>query len=162
MILIDTSVYIATIDDSELEGLLEELSQKAFIQSCDVVEEEIHDSSEFLRKTGRRERAERLRLIYAKIIEGTIGKTERIFNLAQEYQKEAGLSRRQQKDIENDFLIVASAAVAGVKTVLSFNRKTMCSYNMVKVYDSVNGRNRYKTPKFLTRREDLSQLLKLP
>ena len=160
MILIDTSVYIAAAQDVELEKLLDDLSQKIFIQSCDVVEEEIHDSLEFLRKTDRKQQAEELGLVYAKLHKGNIAKSERIFNLALEYHKEAQLSKNQHKDIENDFLIVASASVASVQTILSLNRKTMASEEMVKVYNLVNPRNKYKTPKFLTSREALSQFLK--
>ena len=160
MILIDTSLYIAAVQDIELEKLLEGLSQKAFIQSCDVIEEEIHDSSEFLRRTNRKQQAEKLRLIYDKVHKGNIGKTERIFNLAKEYHKSAELSKKQDKDIKNDFLIVASASVAGVETILSLNRKTMASEEMVKIYNTINPRNKYRAPIFLTAREALSQFLK--
>ena len=76
MILIDTSVYIAAAQDVELEKLLDDLSQKIFIQSCDVVEEEIHDSLEFLRKTDRKQQAEELGLVYAKLHKGNIAKSE--------------------------------------------------------------------------------------
>ncbi len=160
MILIDTSVYIAAIADDQLEKLLEELSQKIFIQSCDVVEVEIQDSSEHLRRTNRKQQAEELKLIYNKIREGTITTTPRIVNLAREYHEESDLSKKQQKDIENDFLIVASASVGGIKTIMSFNRKTMASEEMRKVYNIVNTRSNCITPVFITTREELSKLLK--
>ncbi|MBI5347539.1 MAG: PIN domain-containing protein [Candidatus Aenigmarchaeota archaeon] len=160
MILIDTSVYIGAAEDSSIEKLLEDISEKFFVQSCDIVEREINSSSEFLRRTDRKEESEKLKLIYEKIRKGTIRTSERISNLAQEYHKEAGrLSKQQHKDIKNDFLIVASASVAGVKKVLSFNRKTMAAGSMVAVYQLVNGRYNYKTPAFLTTKEGLSVLL---
>ncbi len=162
MILVDTSVYIAAAQDVELEKLLEELSQKVFIQSCDVVEKEIHKSSEFLRKTERKQQAEELKLIYGKMHKGIITTTERIINLVQQYHEGVNISRDKHKDIENDFLIVASASVGSVKTILSLNRKTMASEEMKKVYSIVNSRNKYVTPVFLTTREELNKLLKLP
>ena len=70
------------------------------------------------------------------------------------------MSRKKHKDMENDFLIVASASVAGIKNILTFNRKTMASQEIVKVYDIVNPKNNYRTPKFLTTREALSLFLK--
>ena len=76
MILLDTSMYIAAAQDVELEKLLDDLSQKIFIQSCDIVEEEINDSLEFLRKTDRKQQAEELGLVYAKLHKGNIAKSE--------------------------------------------------------------------------------------
>lgn len=161
MILIDTSVYIAAMEEVQLEKLLEQLSKKVFIQSCDVVEKEIYRSSELLRKTDRKQQAEELKLLYEKIYEGKISTTERIIDLARQYHEESDLSKKQQKDIENDFLIVASASVGSVKTILSFNRKTMASREMVKVYNKVNPKNNYITPVFVATGEELSKLLKL-
>lgn len=160
MILIDTSLYIAAIEDEQLEKILEELSRNVFIQSCDVITEEIHDSSEFLRKTGRKKQSEKLKLIYENIHEGNIRTSDRIIKLSQGYHKEAGLSKKQHEDIENDFIIIASAVIAGVKNIASLNRKTMASNKMVKLYKIVNSRNKYRTPKFLTTKEELSKLLK--
>lgn len=162
MILIDTSIYIAALEDVQLENMLEQLSQSVFIQSCDVVEREIHRSSEFLRRSNRKEQGEALRLIYEKIRKGNISTTKRVIDLAQQYHHAANISKEKQKDIGNDFLIVASASVGGVKTILSLNRKTMASEEMRKVYGTVNTRNNYITPAFLTTREELSKLLQLP
>src|SRR3989338_2338030 len=160
MMLIDTSLYIAAIEDSELEQLLEELSKKKFLQSCDMIEEEIHESSEFLRKTGRKQQSEKLKLIYDKIRQGNIRTTERIIGLAKEYHNEAELSKNQHKGIDSDFLIVASASAAGVKNILSLNRKTMASEEMKGVYSKVNKKYNYKTPIFLTTKEELIKFLK--
>ncbi len=95
MMLIDTSIYIAAIEDDELEQLLEKLSRKDFIQSCDMIEKEVHEASEFLRKTDRKQKSEKLKLIYDRLRQGSIKTTERIIGLAQEYHKEASLSKRQ-------------------------------------------------------------------
>ncbi len=160
MILVDTSFYIDAIRNNEIEKLLEELSQKAFIQSCDIIEKEIHAASEFLRKTGRKEESEKLRLIFDKIHEGNIRTSERIINLAREYHKEAELSQKHNKGIASDFLIVASAAIAGVKNILSLNRATMASQHMVQIYSIVNKRKGYRTPVFLTTEEELRRFLK--
>ena len=145
MILIDTSIYIAAIEDYQLEQSLEKLSQTQFIQSCDTIDEEIHEASEFLRKTSRKQESEELKLIYSRIRQGNIRTTERIIGLAQQYHKEAELSKKQHKNIDSDFLIVASASVAGVKNILSFNRKTMASAEMASIYSAVNKRNNYNS-----------------
>lgn len=160
MILIDTSLYIAAVGDIELEQILEELSRKLFVQSCDIIEEEIHESSEFLRKTDRNTQSEKLKLIYGKIRHGNIRTTERIIGLAKDYHAEAELSKKQHKGIDNDFLIVASASVAGVKSILSLNRKTMASEDMKDVYQITNKKQKYKTPSFLTTKEELIKFLK--
>ena len=160
MILIDTSLYIAAVGDKELEQLLEELSKKNFVQSCDMIEEEVHESSEFLRKTDRNQQSEKLKLVYGKIRQGNIRITERIIGLAKEYHNEAELSKKQDKGIDNDFLIVASASVAGLKNILSLNRKTMASEEMKGVYSIINKKYNYKTPVFLTTKEELVKFLK--
>ena len=160
MMLIDTSLYIAAVDDNEMEALLGELAQKTFVQSCEIIDREIHDSMEMLRSSGRKQQAEQLGILYDKIHQGSIRESGRIIELAQEYHKNAGLSRKQHKDIDNDFLIVASASVAGVAAIASLNRKTMSSEGMVRVYTLINSKNRHKTPAFATTKETLRQLLK--
>lgn len=160
MILIDTSVYIEASKNEEVEKLLESLKGKSFIQSCEVIDEEIRNAIEFLRKTDRKQNSEKIKLIYDKIREGSIKTTERISKLADEYHNQSCLSKRQNANIENDFLIVASASVAGVKNILSLNRKTMASAQMVDVYNAVNEKHNYKTPRFLTTKEELIIFLK--
>ncbi|MBI5347609.1 MAG: hypothetical protein HZB66_03290 [Candidatus Aenigmarchaeota archaeon] len=160
MILIDTSVYIEAAKDSSIEKMLEQLSEKAFIHSCDVVEKEINLACDFLRRTDRRDQSERLKLIYEETYEGVIRTSERIIKFVEEYHKAAAnFSKSQHKDIHDDFLIVASATVAGVKKILSFNRKTMASERAIKAYNTVNSKARYRTPVFLTTREELGKLL---
>ncbi len=158
MILVDTSIYIEASEDAEVERLLEMLSQKSFVQSCDVIEKEIHKACEFLRGTGRKGESERLKAIYNKIRAGSIRTTERIANLAKQYQEAAIMSKEKHKEINNDFLIVAAASVAGVKNIFSFNRKTMASPALT-VYTEVNARHNFRTPVFMTTKEELSGFL---
>ncbi len=160
MILIDTSVYIAAEEDGSIEKLLEQISEKMFIHSCDVIEKEINLAADFLRRTDRKIESEKLKAIYEKIKEGNIRTSERILRLSEDYHSEASqLSKKDHKKIKADFLIVASASVAGVKKILSFNRKTMASEQTIKVYNIVNTRNNCKTPAFLTTKEELRKLL---
>ncbi len=66
---------------------------------------------------------------------------------------------KHNEDIANNFLIVASASVAGVKTILSFNRKTMASDKMIEVYNKVNKIKGYRTPTFIKTVDGLRELL---
>ncbi len=161
MILIDTSLYIQAVRDASLEDLLEQLSRKTFVQSCVIIENEIDTACEFLRRTDRKQEAEKLKLIYGRVRQGNIRATERIITLADDYHRAAReYSKQQHKDIANDFLIVASAAVAGIKNILSLNRKTMASLQMIRVYAAVNAKNRYPTPRFFMTADELRSFLK--
>ena len=162
MILLDTSIYIAAAEFEDIERLVEQLATKHFIQSCDVVQVEVHNAAEFLRKTHRKALAERLRLIYDTFPRGTITTTENVFSLAKEYRNEAQLSRKKDAKMSKDFLIVASAAIAGIKAIGSFNRKTMADPGMQNVYKRVNTQRKLNTPLFFTTMEDLRKLLEAP
>jgi len=162
MILIDTSLYITALEVPAIELLLEKLANKEFIQSCEMIDREIHQSVEFLRKKDRKQDAEKLKIIYEQSHEGSITTTDHITSLAEQYQEEANLSKKQQKNIAADFIIVASASVAGVKKILSFNRRTMCDDYIIQVYRKVNQRNKLTIPSFITTEEDLRKFLQLP
>lgn len=161
MILVDTSIYIEAAERNEIESLLEILAEREFIQSCDIIEREVLRAAEYLRKTNRKEIGERLRAIYENFAKGTIKTTERVSSLANDYHRACSLSKKQDRDIENDFLIVACASVAGIKAILSFNRKTMASEQAQLVYKKINDQKHLSIPDFITSENGLREFLKL-
>ena len=52
-VLIDTSVYIESIKDAEILNALEKVSNKTLVLSSEVIDDEISEAVDFLRKTGR-------------------------------------------------------------------------------------------------------------
>ena len=160
MILIDTSIYIEAAEKEDVRELIEAISKKSFVLSCDPIEKEIDEASDFLRGINKKEDSEKLKGIYNEIKQGKINLTDRIKNLRDQYINAANhLSKDQKKWITNDLLIVASASVAGVNHILSLNRKTMAAYQMVEIYTKINKLNGYKTPAFITTIEGLVQFL---
>ena len=160
MILVDTSLYIEAAEKEDIRKLLEAIAKTDFVLSCDPVEKEVDRASDFLRSIGKREDSEKLKLIYSELKQGLISLTDRIINLTEAYSKAADhLSKDQHKQMNNDLRIVASASVASVKSILSLNRKTMASSQMIEVYNKINKINGYKTPTFITTIEGLSKLL---
>ena len=86
--------------------------------------------------------------------------SERILDLTNQYVQFAEhLSKDQHKEINSDLRIVASASVAGVKTILPFNRKTMASDRMIIVYNKANKIRGYRTPNFIKSIDGLRELL---
>lgn len=99
MILVDTSVYISSLADSELETVLKKAGEKAFIISSEVVEQEMQEASDFLRKTNRRKDGDRLKEIYSSSVGGTIRLTGRVVRVAEGYSEKVkekfGKSKRK-------------------------------------------------------------------
>ncbi len=63
-----------------------------------------------------------------------------------EYKRNRGAQSR--RNIENDFLIVASAVLNNLDVVVSNDKRTMLSEPAMKAYMIVNGRHKLKTPEF--------------
>ncbi|HLD41786.1 MAG TPA: hypothetical protein VJB06_02025 [archaeon] len=160
MILIDTSIYIEAAEKEDIRKILQDISKKYFVQSCDPIEREVNKACDFLRSRGKRDDSEKLRIIYNETKQGVIRLSDRILDLTRQYAQVAcHLSKDQHKRINNDLRIVASASVASVETILSFNRKTMASEKMVEAYNTVNKTRGYRTPIFITTIEGLRKLL---
>lgn len=161
MILIDTSVYISALADSEIENMIREAGKKAFIISSEVIEREINKASFYLQKIGKRRDSERLKEIYNFAVGGTIKLTERVINISDKYSDEVriNLGKDKANEMEDDFRIVASASVAGIKHIATFNRKTMSNEEIVTVYERINQSSNLKTPKFIKTKGDLFALL---
>lgn len=161
MILVDTSVYISALADSEIENMLKEARKKAFIISSEVIEREIELASNFLRKRDRKDDAYRLKELYNSVISGTIKLTDRVIELSDKYSEEvkAKISKSRSQEMEDDFRIVSSAVIGNVETIATFNRKTMANPDMVSIYNETNSKNNLKTPRFVRTKEELLKLL---
>lgn len=159
MILIDTSVYISSLADKELEDKLKK--SKAFIISSEVIDDEIKEAEDFLRRTKRRNEAERLREIYNSSIGGTIRFTKRVLGIADQYSEKVKekLGKDKAKEMRDDFRIVASASIASLKYIATFNRRTMANDVIVPIYNLINHTNKLGTPSFIKTREALFDLL---
>ncbi len=161
MILIDTSVYIEALTDAELEKSLKEAQNKSFIISSDVIEKEIKEAADHLRKTNRRAESERLNEIYNASISGTIRLTDRVLLIANMYSEKIKqhFGKDKAKDMEDDLRIVACASIAGLKFIGTFNRKTMANNEIIEIYNIINKENKFKTPEFVKSKEGLLALL---
>ncbi|MCX6818417.1 MAG: hypothetical protein NT129_00255 [Candidatus Aenigmarchaeota archaeon] len=161
MILVDTSVYISALADNEVEKMLKEAHNKAFIISSEVIEKEINLASDFLRKRGKSSDAQKLKDLYNSAISGTIKLTGRVVELSDKYAKEVSkrISRARALEMKDDFRIVSSATIGGIEAVATFNRKTMANPEIVSIYKEVNSTNKLKTPSFARTKEELSKLL---
>jgi hypothetical protein len=74
-----------------------------------------------------------------------------ISSLASKYfivYKELG-GTAKEKDIENDFLIVAAASIKSLDVVVSEDNKTMKDRTAMKSYEIVNKLNGLRTPEFI-------------
>lgn len=156
-VLIDTSVYIESLKDKEIQNALEKIAGKILVLSSEVLDDEIDEATDFLRKTGRKTEAENLKEIYRKTTGGTIKLTDRIVNLASLYSREilSTHGRSKATKMENDLRIVSSAVVAGIDKVITINRKTMADERIVDIYKSVNSSKKLKTPAFLKTKDEL-------
>jgi len=162
-VLIDTSVYIESVKDTEVQIALEKITAKMLVLSSEVLDEEIEEAASFLRKTGRKEEAEKLKEIYQKTAGGTIRLTERVLDLSETYynQVSSKLGKEKARKMENDLRIVSSASIAGLNKVITINRKTMASDRIIEIYKSVNSSRKIKTPEFLRTKEELLKFASL-
>ncbi|MBI4162164.1 MAG: hypothetical protein HY513_00645 [Candidatus Aenigmarchaeota archaeon] len=157
MILIDTSVYISALTDQELENVLSEASKKSLIMSSEVIDREIKKAVNHLRATNRKTDSEKLRELYDASIGGTIKLTDRVLSIADKYSDivKEKFGKDKAKEMEDDLRIVASASIAGLKLIGTFNRKTMASDDIVEIYRNVNNSSKLKTPEFIKSKERL-------
>ncbi len=157
MILLDTSIYIQCLSDKELEQKVGELGRKSFIMSSEVIEREIKEALDFLRKRGDKSNAENLSVIYNSSISGTIKMTERVASLADKYFNEvkSRFGKDKAKKMTDDLRIVASASIGTVRYIGTFNRKTMASQEVIDIYSRINSGMKLSTPAFIQTKEDL-------
>jgi len=161
MILIDTSVYISALTDKNIERVLIDASKRSIVMSSVVIEKEISKASDFLRKTGRKQNAEKLKELHDICAGGKIGITPFVLRLSDEYF--AAVKQRhgknKAKDMVEDFRIVSAASAAAIAAVATFNRKTMANEEIIEIYKTVNEKHKLKTPRFIRTKAELISFL---
>lgn len=87
--------------------------------------------------------------------------TDRVVNISNKYSNEvrARFGKGKTSEMEDDFRIVASASIAALKVVATFNRKTMANEEIIQLYEKINKTNDLKTPKFIKTKEGLFAFL---
>lgn len=63
------------------------------------------------------------------------------------------------KEMADDFQIVASASIASLKFIATFNRRTMANEEIIPIYNKVNSANKLRTPSFIKTKEALFKFL---
>jgi hypothetical protein len=161
MILVDTSIYISALTDQDLEHILQKAHEKAFIISSEIVEKEIEDAADYLRKIGKKNDAQRLKDIYYAVVSGTIRLTKRVIYLSDKYAAEVKkrISKDRSREMSDDFRIVSSAAIGSIEAIVTFNRRTMANPEIIAIYKEVNDKTKLKTPKFIRTKEELLKFL---
>lgn len=161
MILIDTSVYVGALTDNEVENIIKEAAKREFVMSSEVIEKEIELASDFLKRKGKKDDAQKLKDLYIRSISGTIRLTERVLKLSHQYSTKVkdNISKTRSKEMKDDFRIVSSAVIGSVEAIATFNRKTMSNPDIVAIYKEINDKNDLKTPRFIKTKEELLKFL---
>ena len=99
--------------------------------------------------------------MYNSTLSGTIRLTERVITISDKYAENVRkeLSKDKAKRMKDDFRIVASASVGGIKGIATLNRKTMANDKIVRVYNKINSKEGLKTPQFIKSKEDIFRFL---
>ncbi|MBI4451344.1 hypothetical protein HY642_05190 [Candidatus Woesearchaeota archaeon] len=151
--LFDTNIYGRIVGEKEEEKVKELLDKNhnIIIYGFDVVRKELRALSQEV-ISGRK----RIRLVllglYDRLVKSHVYQTTSpMRQLVEDYYKtykELG-GKRSEKEMLNDFLIVACASLHELDVVVSEDNKTMLSVEALKAYKIVNNLRKYKTPVFL-------------
>ena len=152
-IILDTNIYGRIIEKKEEEKIkkLIEKRRDIILYGFDVVRKELRDVPKEVRVERRR-----LRLVLLALYDGLVRThiyftTSPIKQLTNEYYKvykELG-GKRSEKEMLNDFLIVACASIHELDIVVSEDNKTMLSDEAKKSYKIANSLRGYKMPDFI-------------
>lgn len=162
-VLLDTNIYGRVVERSDEEvQTLAEKRKDIVIYGFDVVRKELRAVSKDV-KHGKKKVRLALLALYDSLVKSHIyGTTSPIRQLAGEYfkaYKELG-GRKSEKEILNDFMIVACASIHELDIVVSEDNKTMLSDSALKAYRIVNSLRKYRTPQFIGY-EDFRRLFSL-
>ena len=152
-IIFDTSVYGELVIDhnsvSKIEKLIE--AKKVLIYGNKVIRDELREVSA-KSKLGRYSKRILLLSLYDKLVSGheiKIGDITKILSekYYEEYKKLGGAEPFQ--DMEDDFVIIASASLKELDIVVSHDTKTMISGLAVSAYKKINLANGLRSPNFI-------------
>jgi len=152
-VILDTNIYGRIVEKEQEEELSQFLEKRRdiIIYGFDVVRKELRNITNDVRLEKRLLRLLLLGL-YDRLVKSHIYQTtEPIRQLAADYRKtynELG-GKKSEREMLNDFLIVACASIHQLDIVVSEDNKTMLSDEALKAYRIVNNLRKYKTPDFV-------------
>ncbi|MBI2173161.1 MAG: PIN domain-containing protein [Candidatus Aenigmarchaeota archaeon] len=152
-VILDTNIYgriIEMREENEIKDLIEK-RRDVIIYGFDVIRKELRNVSKTVRYEKKLIRLMLLGL-YDKIVRfHAYSITSAIKHLSEDYHevyKELG-GKESEKEILNDFMIVACATLHELDIVASEDNKTMLNEISLQTYRIVNGLRGYKTPEFI-------------
>lgn len=152
--MIDNSVWVETVGNSNLKGVIVQLCKEFELRSCEIIESEVRDSAE-----GSYEGEELGEFYRSCPATGVVNVSDRVREIASRYLQSLRLAKKKKKLVLADLLLAACAAIDSVDYVLTFNRMTLASDMFQAVYRKVNEKLRIKTPTFLIHFDSFRQLL---
>ncbi|HLC67435.1 MAG TPA: hypothetical protein VJI12_00980 [archaeon] len=152
-IILDTNIYGRIVEKRQEEEIRQiiERHHGVIIYGFDVVRKELRAVSKDVRSSKKLVRLMLLG-IYDKLIKShNYFTTSAIVQLSGEYYsvyRELG-GKESEKEMLNDFLIVACASIHELDIVVSDDNETMLSDNAIKAYRIINSLKKYRTPEFI-------------
>ncbi|MFH1587157.1 MAG: PIN domain-containing protein [Candidatus Diapherotrites archaeon] len=148
-VMLDTNIYGFIAKEENPEEFLESIAtSKVMVCGSKVVRNELRKIPLKGNKGSRKLRSDVLRFYNILVKDKRNYEVNKLIKgLAQEYEK---AYRRKSKDLENDFLIVATASLHHVKIVCSNDEKTMKSPSALKAYAEVNSKFQLPKPEFIS------------
>lgn len=158
-VLLDTNVYGLIIMDSEPQ-IFSGLKEKGIIVcGCTVIRQELRNIP---RKNivGKAKLRNATLALYDSLVDTkrNYAVTEIVQTIALAY-KENYHATHSWSEVENDFLIVATAALHNIDIVVSNDKKTMISEEAMQAYKTVNQKFELRTPNFI-KLEEFAELVK--
>lgn len=149
-ILLDTNVYGKIMDLPNSLEFASMINKSQFtVCGSTVIREELRDIPK--KKIIKNVKLRKLALeIYDDVVDEkrNYSVTELVKTLAQEYNKNY-LGTRSWKELEKDFLIVATASLHATDLVVSNDEKTLTSQDAIKAYQISNKKFELLTPRFI-------------
>ncbi|MBI2172973.1 MAG: hypothetical protein HYT73_02050 [Candidatus Aenigmarchaeota archaeon] len=152
-VILDTNIYGRIVEIRQEEEITEIIGKKKYIliYGYDIVRKELRDVPSKRTIENKRLRLALLAL-YDRLVKSHIYfTTEPIRQLASDYHKaykQLG-GKESEKEMLNDFLIVACASIHELDIVVSDDTNTMLSKEALKSYKIVNTLRKYKLPDFI-------------
>lgn len=159
-VLFDTNIYGLIAKENDPERLLEGIgTSKAMICGSKIVRKELRNIPIDKSRDARQLRSDVLKY-YRLLVKDKrdYEVNQPIKELAHEYEK-AYRRIHKAKDLENDFLIVATASIHQIKIVCSNDERTMKSTSALKIYAEINSKFKLPKPEFLSL-EQFKELIK--
>jgi len=149
-VMLDTNIYGFIAVEKNPADILERIAtSNAVVCGSTVIRGELRDTPK-KKVVGRRKLRLRLLSSYDLLVSDkrNYDVNELIQKIAAEYNENYKGSS-SWKELENDFLIVATASFHGLDLVVSEDEKTMKSAEAIKAYEKVNKKYELRNPEFI-------------